>query len=377
MAVAVQLGEEVRAKDSSGGGGAAAASSFRPLSRLLGENNVVAPPLVGVLLDAYNNTVRLEPGSAAATLSANPHLSGQLQVVAATASSSFNWSTVRCLVRPDDVDAVAAGLRVRLSVSVSTTAGDFPGTLDAPFLLEFCPAGRYASRTAGACAPCEVGYFCRAGQERLPCPAGTFTFTAGASSVNECVACGDNVECADGVFRVQQGSWADLGNLTANPRAYECQWAPSGCQGASFSGVIPHNSSDQCSANYQNARLCARCAKDFYFLSSINKCQRCTKLYKRIWVVLFLLVCGAWVLMNVLSDFFESTDVILTEMQFLTTLGSYNLSYFQGWINAAMIGFQLSLFDPDFLGPDCVVGSYGYVERWMVAALLPLLGVAY
>eukprot|EP00897_Mesotaenium_endlicherianum_P000035 jgi/Mesen1/10031/ME000073S09310 len=122
--------------------------------------------------------------------------------------------------------------------------------------------------------------------------------------------------------------------------------------------------------------MCSKCAEGYYFLSGVNKCQKCSRLYKRLWVLLAVLVVAAWMALNVLCSLFGSMGILLTEMQFLTTLGGYNLNYFQGWINLFMRIFQVSLFDPDFLGPDCVMGSYTFTHRWVVSAGLPLVGIA-
>lgn len=98
---------------------------------------------------------------------------------------------------------------------------------------------------------------------------------------------------------------------------------------------------------------------------------------------------------------------MISEMQFLAILGSFNLNYFGGtWIASIFQVFNLVLFFPgrlsnprkkginfsedylsdnfhlyhfltDFLGPECVNGKYTFAERWAFTAALPVAGTLF
>eukprot|EP00897_Mesotaenium_endlicherianum_P001629 jgi/Mesen1/1494/ME000132S00436 len=339
-----------------------------PVRRLLVTSGEPTPVFEVDLLDYFRNKVTTDTSDLAEVVS--PQLFGTLRVV--VDNGTFRWQNIISTSSGLDTGA-PAGASFLATIKVTSPTGSFPGTLTRSTLIQFCPGGTY--QEGQECRRCPVGFYCEAAQPRRVCPKNTFAFAGGAGGVQECAPCGEGLACAEAYFNVTPGYWVNLGKLAnaSSPEGYQCNLQ--GCKGASYTLAIPERDDGrQCSAGYSNSRLCARCESNYYQL--LGECHYCSPSYRDVWYLLAALVVLAWVALNYISNLFDSVDLMLVETQFLTIIGNFDLSWFAGWINTIMQVFQVSLFNLDFLGPDCVRGSYTYNNRWVFGAIVPLAGIA-
>lgn len=123
---------------------------------------------------------------------------------------------------------------------------------------------------------CPVCRRCATGQGSQFCPANSYTFYPGQSSVNACVACPDTataggegvLSCGGGTSTLAAGWWLDMGSLNSTPAVYPCDISR-GCTGMTYQGPA----TPQCGPEYQETRLCSVCTQGYFNL--LGTCYAC------------------------------------------------------------------------------------------------------
>eukprot|EP00897_Mesotaenium_endlicherianum_P004760 jgi/Mesen1/4311/ME000022S03600 len=316
--------------------------------RVLGSVGLPIENLQVVILDAFGNLVDQDNVSIV-EVSPDPRVSGLLHGVARNGMVAL--PPINILVQPEE----AADFELNITVTSST--GAFPDIVRT-LTIGLCPAGQFYNDTKYVCQTCALGSWCAAGQLMTACKDNTFSFQLGSSGQYNCSSCD-----SDGLVR--DGYWLSPPSImTPKPTAFNCLYQ--GCQGFNFTGEDYR----QCHSRYDENRMCSTCAPDNFFL--LNDCHSCGKVFTSIFPLLIIVVVSAWIIMNMMSDTFDTVDIFLNEVQIVTMIGSYNLNY-PAWIITLLQYFGLTLFDPDIIGPECRV-SYNYERRWVVTLLVPIVG---
>eukprot|EP00271_Cylindrocystis_brebissonii_P012521 TRINITY_DN3118_c0_g1_i1.p1 TRINITY_DN3118_c0_g1~~TRINITY_DN3118_c0_g1_i1.p1 ORF type:complete len:1910 (+),score=429.54 TRINITY_DN3118_c0_g1_i1:489-6218(+) len=313
-----------------------------------------------LVLDAYGNIASGDDSTVAA-VTPTPRISGFLSGVAAAGAVTI--PSISITVPANNTQEVA------LEVTVSSPAGSFPPITRA-MEVGFCPSGYYYSSSAFKCLTCRLGQWCQAGQPAAICTNGTFSFQTGAVSAANCSACEGGLVCSAGISTVLEGYWLDPASIVSRPAVYGCDNSR-GCAGFEFLG----STQAQCKPGYES-RVCSACSDGYYgFLST---CSKCSSGYKAMFPLVAIVVAVLWLFLNWITSTFVGADTLVVEMQFLAVVGAYNLDYFAGtWISAIFQVFNVTLFFPDFLGPECANSSYSFAEKWIFTAVLPFLGIAF
>jgi hypothetical protein len=156
-------------------------------------------------------------------------------------------------------------------------AGFFCTILDTPTTYNICPIG--LSSSAGASVCCSLGYWSSTGSTVCnACPTGSFSITAGASSVTACVA------CAAGTYTILPGRNSSSACLSCpagkfNPTAgASCLNCPAG----KYNPITGSTSVSFClnclfgSFSNAGASICTICPAGTYTPSiGSTSCQRC------------------------------------------------------------------------------------------------------
>ncbi|CAI7891141.1 unnamed protein product [Closterium sp. NIES-54] len=93
--------------------------------------------------------------------------------------------------------------------------------------------------------------------------------------------------------------------------------------------------------------------------------------------LLFILMIGVWVAMFLLANNYDNIDIFLTEVQYLTVVASINLNAPaapNGWVGWLIKIYNLSVFDPDVVGPNCVL-TYRFPQQFVFGILIFLVGL--
>ncbi|GJP62091.1 hypothetical protein CLOP_g19190 [Closterium sp. NIES-67] len=347
------------------------------------------------ILDAAG-LVAVNDFRAKASILPSPAISGLLQATSVNGRATIPPVTI---VEPPE----SGNLSLTLSVSSSLDA--FP-PISRTVEIAFCPPGQFYTRPNMACAVCPVGSWCGSGRGAEFCPAGSYSFFPGATSLSDCLTCPTTsdvlkdtvaVTCESGKMQVEEGFWLDFNSITAgSPAVYACD-VLDGCAGLVYSPLPAGQTSNstqqpasqstqstsqsdsqstalqqpQCKAGYSENRLCSSCAPGYY--SVLKLCYECSASFQRLFPLLIVLIVLAWVAMGVLSDSFHTIAIFAIELQMLTFIGSYNLPL-PPWVHTIVQYFQIALFVPDVIGPGCTV-SYSFVQQWAVTMVIPVLGV--
>ncbi|CAI5971976.1 unnamed protein product [Closterium sp. NIES-65] len=349
----------------------------------------VGTPIAGltvVIVDDYNNTV-VQDNSSFVAIAPDRRISGLLRATAVQGLAEL--PEVSVMVTPDEATPF------RLLVTVSSPTNEFPD-ITHTFTVDFCAAGTFLNTTSedgtggdgggsstsstgsGTCDPCPVGSWCEAGQPSTPCDDGSFTFYPYSTSADECVACeDDNLDCTGGELTIATQAWLDPRTYNDTPTTYSCI-ITNGCVEHLYEYNLTTNTADVeiCPTGYDpSSPMCCLCANNYY--SFLGDCNYCSDVFKKLFPLLFILMIGVWVAMFLLANNYDNIDIFLTEVQYLTVVASINLNAPaapNGWVGWLIKIYNLSVFDPDVVGPNCVL-TYRFPQQFVFGILIFLVGL--
>ncbi|CAI5525921.1 unnamed protein product, partial [Closterium sp. Naga37s-1] len=348
----------------------------------------VGTPIAGltvVIVDDYNNTV-VQDNSSFVAIAPDRRISGLLRATAVQGLAEL--PEVSVMVTPDEATPF------RLLVTVSSPTNEFPDIAHT-FTVDFCAAGTFLNTTtedgtggdgggsststgSGTCDPCPVGSWCEAGQPSTPCDDGSFTFYPYSTSADECVACeDDNLDCTGGELTIATQAWLDPRTYNDTPTTYSCI-ITNGCVEHLYEYNLTTNTADVeiCPTGYDpSSPMCCLCANNYY--SFLGDCNYCSDVFKKLFPLLFILMVGVWVAMFLLANNYDNIDIFLTEVQYLTVVASINLNAPaapNGWVGWLIKIYNLSVFDPDVVGPNCVL-TYRFPQQFVFGILIFLVGL--
>lgn len=314
-----------------------------------------------IVQDALGNIVS-QDNSSVAFVSPDARISGLLRATAV--NGVIHLPPVSVKVSPWNAKSI------RLAVTVSSPTNAFPDITSA-FKISFCEGGSFFNNQTYQCQQCSVGSWCEPGQPMKPCPDGTFSFYPGAQdAASSCIACDDgSLDCQQGQLNVAYQAWLDPKSLNSTPTTYSCL-VTNGCNGYTYSGPEDR----QCLPGYDtNVPMCALCENDHFFL--LQYCEKCSSVFKKVFPLLLVIVIAAWIAMNMLADTFSCIDIFLNEVQLLVMVASFNLNFPSEWVRRLVQLYNLAIFDPDVIGPECVV-TYRFDHKFYVGLSIPLIGLA-